>query len=320
MAERGYWGLEWSGAEGVGVPAAAVLEVDGIAKRFGDVVACDRLAFRVGAGELFGFVGGNGAGKTTAMRIILGVLPADAGEVRWAGAPVDHAARRRFGYLPEERGLYPRMRVLEQLVYFAELHGFAVNDAHRSAEDWIARLGLRAHRDAEVQRLSLGNQQRVQLAAALVHDPDVLVLDEPFSGLDPHAVDVLAAVLRERAAAGVPVVFSSHQLDLVERLCDRVGIISGGRMVAAGTVDELRSGSGSTLVVEAPLAAPGWADHVPGATVLDVRGGRTRLRLADGADDQPVLAAALATGPVREFSHRRPSLVELYRDVVGDGS
>ena len=178
------------------------------------------------------------------MRIALGVLAADAGEVRWNGRAIDLDTRRRIGYMPEERGLYPRMKVLDQLVYLAELHGMSTNDAHTSAENWIARLGLRDRRTDEVQRLSLGNQQRVQLAAALVHDPDVLVLDEPFSGLDPVAVDVMSQVLREKASAGVPVVFSSHQLDLVERLCDRVGIVSAGTMVAVGTVDELRSGGG----------------------------------------------------------------------------
>ncbi|WP_018682611.1 ABC transporter ATP-binding protein [Actinokineospora enzanensis] len=305
--------MPWEGA-------GFVLEVDGITKRYGDVLACDRVSFTVAPGEVFGFVGANGAGKTTALRIALGVLSADAGAVRWAGAPVDHAARRRFGYLPEERGLYPRMRVLEHLVYLAELHGFDVTRADGDAERWLSRLGLREHRDTEVQRLSLGNQQRVQLAAALVHDPGLLLLDEPFSGLDPVAVDLLSAVLRERAGAGVPVVFSSHQLDLVERLCDRVGIIQSGRLVACGTVAELRSGMGSTLLVEAPAAASGWADGLPGVTVLGVHNGQTRLRLAAGVDDQPVLAAALATGPVRGFTHQRPSLAELYREVVGDGA
>ncbi|MDQ3405467.1 MAG: ATP-binding cassette domain-containing protein [Actinomycetota bacterium] len=292
------------------------MEIDAVSKRFGDVVACDRLSFSVTSGEVFGFVGGNGAGKTTTMRVVLGVVPADEGEVRWAGAPVDHAVRTRFGYLPEERGLYPRMTVLDQLVYLAELHGFGVNEAHRNAETWIARLGLREHRDSEVQKLSLGNQQRVQLGAALVHDPEVLILDEPFSGLDPIAVDLLADVLRERADTGVPVVFSSHQLDLVERLCDRVGIIQNGRMVACGTVDELRVGSGSTLVVSAPGAGAGWAAGLVGVEVIAEHPGQTRLRLAEGADDQPVLAAALATGPVHGFTRQRPSLAELFRDVV----
>jgi ABC-2 type transport system ATP-binding protein len=205
-----------------------VLEIDAVSKRYGEVVALRDMSFDVRAGELFGFVGSNGAGKTTTMRIALGVLSADSGEVRWNGRTVDLDTRRRIGYMPEERGLYPRMRVLDQLVYLAELHGMSTNEAHTSAENWIARLGLRDRRTDEVQRLSLGNQQRVQLAAALVHEPDVLVLDEPFSGLDPVAVDVMSQVLREKASAGVPVVFSSHQLDLVERLCDRVGIVSAG--------------------------------------------------------------------------------------------
>jgi ABC-2 type transport system ATP-binding protein len=296
--------------------AQGVLEIDAVSKRYGDVVALRDMTFDVRAGELFGFVGSNGAGKTTAMRIALGVLAADSGEVRWNGEPITFETRRRIGYMPEERGLYPKMKVLDQLVYLAELHGRSTNDAHRSAENWIARLGLRDRRGDEVQKLSLGNQQRVQLAAALVHEPDVLVLDEPFSGLDPVAVDVMSQVLREKASEGVPVVFSSHQLDLVERLCDRVGIVRNGSLVACGTVGELRSGGESTLVVDAPDASPGWADGLVGVRVLGVSGSRSVLELGDGADDQAVLKAALATGPVHEFSRQRPTLTELFRNVV----
>ncbi|MFJ6669922.1 ABC transporter ATP-binding protein [Actinosynnema sp. NPDC091369] len=297
-----------------------VLEVDRISKRYGEVVALDGMTFDVRAGELFGFVGSNGAGKTTAMRIALGVLAADSGEVRWNGAPITFETRRRIGYMPEERGLYPKMKVLDQLVYLAELHGLSTNAAHRSAETWIARLGLRDRRGDEVQMLSLGNQQRVQLAAALVHEPDVLVLDEPFSGLDPVAVDVMSAVLREKAAAGVPVVFSSHQLDLVERLCDRVGIVRSGTLVASGSVDELRAGGESKLVVDAPLAQPGWADDLPGVRSAHTSSGRTVLAVAPDVDDQAVLRAALSTGPVHEFSRQRPSLTELFRSVVTEES
>ncbi|QFZ23988.1 ABC transporter ATP-binding protein [Saccharothrix syringae] len=293
-----------------------VLEVDRISKRYGEVVALADMTFDVRAGELFGFVGSNGAGKTTAMRIALGVLAADSGEVRWNGGPITFETRRRIGYMPEERGLYPRMKVLDHLVYLAELHGMSTNAAHRCAEDWIGRLGLRDRRGDEVQKLSLGNQQRVQLAAALVHEPEVLVLDEPFSGLDPVAVDVMSQVLRERAAAGVPVVFSSHQLDLVERLCDRVGIVRDGTMVACGPVDELRAGGESRLVVDAPRAPAGWADALPGVRAATTSAGRTVLELEPGADDQAVLHAALATGPVHEFSRQRPSLAELFRNVV----
>src|SRR4051795_10756219 len=251
------------------------LEIDGISKRYGAKVALDGVSFDVRAGELFGFVGSNGAGKTTTMRIALGVLAADAGEVRFRGEKITHEARTHIGYMPEERGLYPKMKVLEQLVYLAELHGLSANEAHRNAESWIGRLGLADRRKDEVQKLSLGNQQRVQLAVALVHDPAVLVLDEPFSGLDPLAVDALAEVLKDRAAAGVPVIFSSHQLDLVERLCDSVGIISSGRMVASGTVDELRAAEGRTLRVVVRDPAPGWADGLTGD--LTVNGDRQVL-------------------------------------------
>ncbi|TNC28203.1 ABC transporter ATP-binding protein [Amycolatopsis alkalitolerans] len=295
------------------------LEIDRVSKRYGDVVALDSVSFTVRSGELFGFVGSNGAGKTTAMRIALGVLAADSGQVRFGGEPVTHETRTRFGYMPEERGLYPKMKVLPQLVYLAELHGLSTNEAHRSAENWIARLGLAERRLDEVQKLSLGNQQRVQLAAALVHDPSVLVLDEPFSGLDPIAVDVMSDVLREKAARGVPVVFSSHQLDLVERLCDRIGIIRSGRLVACGSVAELTGGAGTQLVVHAPAASPGWAKRIPGVRVVSEEPGGTVLDLEPEVDDQTVLAAALATGPVREFGRRRPTLAELFRHVVTGG-
>ena len=234
----------------------ALLEIDGVSKRYGQVRALEDMSFTVRPGELFGFVGANGAGKTTTMRIVLGVLAADSGEVRLDGRPLDARRRRRIGYLPEERGLYPRMGVGEQLRYLAQLHGLSAAAARRATEQWAERLGVAARLTDEVQRLSLGNQQRVQLAAALVHDPDVLVLDEPFSGLDPVAVDVISEVLRERCAAGAPAVFSSHQLDLVERLCDRVGIVRDGTLVAEGTVDGLRAGAGADVVVDAPDAAP----------------------------------------------------------------
>jgi ABC-2 type transport system ATP-binding protein len=296
--------------------ADGVLEIDRISKRYGDVVALSDMTFDVRAGELFGFVGSNGAGKTTTMRIALGVLAADSGEVRWSGKPVDLETRGHFGYMPEERGLYPKMKAHDQLVYLAELHGMSTSDARRSVSSWIDRLGLTGRRDEEVQKLSLGNQQRVQLAAALVHDPAVLVLDEPFSGLDPVAVDVMSEVLREKAAAGVPVVFSSHQLDLVERLCDRVGIIRSGQMVACGGVAELRTAGPVRLTVDAPDADPGWFGDLPGVREIGVNGTATTVELDEGVDDQMVLMAALKSGPVREFSRQRPSLTELFRNVV----
>lgn len=298
--------------------AERALEIDRITRRYGTLVALREASFQVGAGELFGFVGNNGAGKTTTMRIVMGVLSADSGEVRWRGAPVSFETRRRFGYMPEERGLYARMRVLEQLVYLAELHRVMPGAAARSATAWLERLGLVERRNDQVQKLSRGNQQRVQLAAALVFEPELLVLDEPFAGLDPVAVDVMSEVLRERANAGIPVVFSSHQLDIVERLCDRVGIIQGGRMVVSGTVDELRSTGPRRYWVDAPSAGDGWTAGLGGVKLVRREGSRALLELADGADDQGVLRAALATGPVREFRRDIPPLSELYRHVIAE--
>lgn len=292
------------------------LVFDQLSKRYGSVVALREASFDVWAGEVFGFVGSNGAGKTTAMRIALGVLAADSGTVWWNGAPITAETRRHIGYMPEERGLYPKMKVGEQLIYLARLHGLSAQAARRSVAEWTERLGVSARVNDEVQKLSLGNQQRVQLAAALAHNPSILVLDEPFSGLDPVAVDVMSKVLLEKASQGIPVVFSSHQLDLVERLCHRVGIIRSGQMVAVGTVDQLRAGGVVQLVVDAPNAGPDWADALPGVSVRGFEGNKVVLELDPGADDQLVLRTAMATGPVREFTRRQASLAELFRNVV----
>jgi ABC-2 type transport system ATP-binding protein len=274
-----------------------VLELQGLTRRYGDVVALDDLSFSVREGQMFGFVGPNGAGKTTTMRIVLGVLEPDRGEVRWRGRAVDAETRRRFGYMPEERGLYPKMRVRDQLEYFARLHGLSTGDAASAARYWIERLGVADRAGDRVEQLSLGNQQRVQLAAALVHNPEVLVLDEPFSGLDPVGVDVLAEVLADRAADGIPVIFSSHQLELVERLCEAVAIINRGRLVAAGRV-----------------APTDWASGLEGVTVLEKHNGR--VVLAVEGDEQRVLDAARAAGRVTLFSAVQPSLTQLFRQVV----
>ena len=296
-----------------------MLEFDGLHKSYGTNRVLDGVSFAVAPGSMFGFCGSNGAGKTTTMRIAMGLVRADAGEVRWQGRPLDQAARRRIGYMPEERGLYPKMRVGEQLAYFARLHGMDGAAAARAAEHWADRLGLGERRRDQVEKLSLGNQQRVQLAAALVSRPEVLILDEPFSGLDPVGVDALAEALLEQVGGGVPVVFSSHQLDLVERLCDAVGILARGAMVATGPVAELRRReAGRLLRVVVPDAPAGWAAALPGVQVVSERAGDTVLELAPGTDDQAVLAAALRTGRVAHFAWREPSLVELFREAVAE--
>ena len=237
--------------------------------------------------------------------------------MRWQGRSLDQETRRRIGYMPEERGLYPKMKVGEQVAYFARLHGLDAAGATRAAGEWVERLGLGERRGDAVEKLSLGNQQRVQLAAALVSRPEVLILDEPFSGLDPVGVDSLAEALLEQAHRGVPVVFSSHQLDLVERLCDSVGILARGRMVATGTVDELRrQEAGRVLRVVVPDAAPHWAARIPGVRVVSERNGDTLLALEGEIDDQQILTAALRTGRVTHFAWREPTLVELFREAV----
>src|SRR5690625_2606555 len=298
----------------------AQLEFDRLNKSYGSLRALTDLSFTVDAGEIFGFVGSNGAGKTTAMRIALGVLAADSGQVRWQGRPLDLEMRRRVGYMPEERGLYPKMKVAEQLVYLARLHGMDAEAATESMERWTERLGVAARRGDDVEKLSLGNQQRVQLAAALVHEAEILVLDEPFSGLDPVAVDVMSSVLRERADAGVPVIFSSHQLDLVERLCDRVGIIRAGRMVALGSQEELRRTQNPRWRAVVAGAAPGWARQVPGARVVGDDGREVVVELTghDAGEEQPFLRAATAAGQLREFGPVVSSLTDLFRDVVSE--
>jgi ABC-2 type transport system ATP-binding protein len=292
-----------------------VLELQGLTRRYGEVVALDDLSFTVREGQMFGFVGPNGAGKTTTMRIVLGVLEPDRGEVRWRGRPVDVETRRRFGYMPEERGLYPKMRVRDQLEYFARLHGLGAGEAGKAADYWIERLGVAERAGDRVEQLSLGNQQRVQLAAALVHNPEVLVLDEPFSGLDPVGVDVLAEVLAGRAADGIPVIFSSHQLELVERLCEAVAIINHGRLVASGPVEELRSRGGERRwQVEVADAAADWTGSLEGVTVVEKTNGR--VVLAVEGDEQRVLDAARAAGRVVHFSAVQPTLAQLFRQAV----
>ncbi|HEV8652491.1 MAG TPA: ATP-binding cassette domain-containing protein [Actinomycetes bacterium] len=294
-----------------------MLELKGLTRRYGDLVALDDLSFTVAEGQMFGFVGPNGAGKTTAMRIILGVLEPDAGEVRWRGRPMNGEIRKRVGYIPEERGLYPRMRVRDQLEYFARLHGLSAREARDAAAYWIEQLGVAQRASDRVEALSLGNQQRVQLAAALVHDPELLVLDEPFSGLDPVGVDVLAGVLKAKAAEGTPVIFSSHQLELVERLCEAVAIINKGRLVATGGVAGLRAaGRRRRLQVDVAGAPADWATGVPGMTVVDKSNGRVLRELDDDGDEQQVLDAARAAGRVTHFSAVEPSLADLFRQAV----
>ena len=291
------------------------LEIEGLVRRFGDRVALDGLSFAVAPGRIFGFLGPNGSGKTTTMRIVLGIDRADEGIVRWGGNRVDDVARARFGYMPEQRGLYPKMQVRDQLVYLARLHRLGVSEAQASADRWLARLGVADRADDRLDKLSHGNQQRVQLAAALVHNPDLLVLDEPFSGLDPIGVQAMVEVLKERVAGGATLVFSSHQLDLVEDICDDVAIINRGRVVLAGEVRALRAAGVRTLVVQVDGASAEWVQGFGAGVTAGEDDGRFRLEL-DGLDPQVVLDRARAAGRVVHFELEQPSLSDLFLKAV----
>ena len=291
--------------------------LDGLRRTYGDLTALDDLSFEVPDGQVVGFLGPNGAGKTTAMRAIFGLTDLDAGTIRWNGAPVGHAERRRFGYMPEERGLYPGMVVGEQLEYLGRLHGLSATEAATASDTWLERLGVADRRHSKVETLSHGNQQRVQLAAALVHDPELLVLDEPLSGLDPTGIDAIGEVLVDQARAGCCVLFSSHQLDQVEDLCEWVTIIDHGRLVVSGTVEALAMTGARRLVVRVEGDRTGaWAREVPGVTVSEVDGGAVRLVLASSVDSDDVLRAAMGAGRVTQFSFERRRLSEVFREAL----
>ncbi|WP_205325826.1 ABC transporter ATP-binding protein [Glycomyces sp. YM15] len=287
-----------------------MLEIKDLHKRFGDTVALDGVSLTAAPGEVVGFVGANGAGKTTTMRIAMGVLAADSGQIVYDGTPLDVETRRRFGYMPSERGLYPKMKTAEQIAYFGELHGMSRAEAKRAAAALLEQLNLADRAGDFVQDLSLGNQQRVQLAVSLVHDPEALILDEPFSGLDPIAVDVMGTALKDRAANGAPVIFSSHQLDLIERLCDSVVIIGSGRIIAAGSVEALKAKEVKQLRVSVQTPED-LTDALPGTVTRDGDD-----YLVEDADDQEVLRVAVAAGRVTHFAYDQPTIAEIFREAV----
>ncbi len=295
-----------------------MLEVDKLAKRYGDVVALDGCSFVVPEGRMVGFLGPNGAGKTTTMRAVFGLVEPDAGSIRWHGRAVGPDAWQRFGYMPEERGLYPKMRVRDQVVHFGRLSGLGAAAAGEAADRWLGQLGLGDRGGAKLDELSHGNQQRVQLAVALAHDPDLLILDEPFSGLDPLAVDALSVLLHDLTERGTTVLFSSHQLDLVEDLCEDVVTINHGRVVLEGRVEELRA-KATTRRLEITLAGAhddDWVPHVDGAEVIERRDGHVRLKVDREIDLSAVLASVRGAGEIVRFDFDPPTLSELFRDAV----
>jgi ABC-2 type transport system ATP-binding protein len=296
------------------------LVVDGLAKRFGVVQALDGVTFTVPEGEVFGFLGSNGAGKTTTMRIILGLLRADAGTVTWNGRPVQDWPRRSWGYMPEDRGLYLRMPVIDQLVYFASLYGVPRAQARRDAMRWLTRFRIVQYADRRAESLSKGNQQKVQYIATVIHDPDVLIMDEPFAGLDPVNVALLKAAFLEMRDRGKTLVFSTHQLEVAEELCDRVAIIDHGRIVDAGLTRDVRRSTGHQ-VVRVATSRDGdlaWLTALPHVTVTRPGRDYVEATVDDGADPQALLRAAIAHGgDVLRFEVADPSLEDVFIERVG---
>ncbi len=294
-----------------------MLSVQDLHKSFGDIRALTGCTFHVARGTMLGFLGPNGAGKTTAMRIVFRLLRPESGTVTWEESPIEADDLIRFGYMPEQRGLYPKMRTGDQLTYFGRLHGMSKNEARAAAERWLERFGLADRIGDPVESLSHGNQQRVQLAAALIHDPELLVLDEPFSGLDPIAVETMSDVLREQAASGKAVVFSSHQLDLVEDLCEDVAIINQGSVVVNGRVQDLKDAAPIRhLELEIDGDPSVLVDSLEGVQETRTDGDRLTAIISAETDVRGFIAKAQEAGKLRHFSYTTPSLSDLFREAV----
>jgi ABC-2 type transport system ATP-binding protein len=296
-----------------------MLRVDGLRKAFGEVQALDGVSLTVRPGEVFGFLGANGAGKTTTMRIVLGFLRADAGTVTWLDREARAWPRRVWGYMPEERGLYPRMPVIDQLVYFASLYGVSRTRARKDALDWLARFRIAEFADRKAESLSKGNQQKVQYIATILHGPDVLLMDEPFAGLDPVNVAMLKSAFVEMRDRGKTILFSTHQLEQAEELCDSVAIIDHGRVITSGSTREVKRSTGHQ-VIRVATAGDGngsWLQALPHVTVTRPGHDFTELRVDAGADPQAILRAAMARGDVLRFEVGDPSLEEVFVEKVG---
>jgi len=294
-----------------------MLELHGLHKRFGEVVALDGCTFSASPGRMLGFLGPNGAGKTTAMRSVFGLVALDSGSVTWMGEPIDGPTRRTFGYMPEQRGLYPRMKVRDQLIYLGELHGMKVTEAKTSVDRWLDEFGLLDRGGDRLEQLSHGNQQRIQLAAALIFDPALLVLDEPFSGLDPLGVQALGATLRREAARGKTVVFSSHQLDLVEDLCEEVAIINDGEIVLVGEVGAIKQQTTYRRVEVHVSGSDGsWLPKSPRIAESSVQGERVVLVVERDFPIDELLVLAASAGTVTHVSFEAPTLSQVFLEAV----
>jgi ABC-2 type transport system ATP-binding protein len=297
------------------------LAVERVSKRFGNVLALDETSFTVEPGRIFGLLGANGAGKTTCMRIVLDILRADTGSVTWRRRSNTELPRDTWGYLPEERGLYTRMKVLEVLRFFASLYGVPEADATRDIDDWLERFRVPDYRDRKVEELSKGNQQKIQFIAAILHDPDVLIMDEPFTGLDPVNVQLLKEAFLEMKARGKTLIFSTHQMETVEELCESIAILDRGRVVVEGAVRDVKRAMGRQVVrlaTDGDGKVDGWLSELPGVSVAAERQDYIEIRVPAGSDPEAILRLALERGErVTRFEIADPSLEEVFIEHVG---
>jgi len=297
------------------------LVIESVTKRFGDVVALDDASFSVEPGRIFGLLGANGAGKTTCMRIVLDILRADSGRVTWKGVENTALPRRTWGYLPEERGLYPRMKVGEQLRFFAALYGVPDTTAREETSDWLERFRIPEYLDRRVEELSKGNQQKIQFIAAILHDPEVLIMDEPFSGLDPVNVRLLKEAFGEMKQRGKTLIFSTHQMETVEELCESIAILDHGRVVISGAVRDVKRAMGRRVVrlaTEGDGHGVAWLAEFPGINVTAQREDYVELHVPADQDPEAILRTALSRGDrVTRFEIAEPSLEEIFIEHVG---
>ena len=293
------------------------LIIENVTKRFGEVTAVDELTLSVDEGTMYGFLGANGAGKTTTFRMILGLLNADEGRITWNNKPIGYETSPEIGYLPEERGLYPKMKVEEQLIFLGRLRGMKKNDAKMSLKKWLERMEISHYANKKVEELSKGNQQKIQVIASLMHNPRLLILDEPFSGLDPVNVEMLKKAILEFRNDGATIVFSSHRMDHVEELCEQLSIIDHGKQIVSGTLRDVKRSFGKQNIrihSDFDLSRLGNIAGV-NSVVKSIEGAVYQVESESIADK--LLNAALEMGPIRHFSIEEPSLQDIFIEKVG---
>lgn len=293
------------------------LLVENVTKRFSNVVAVKNLSMEIRQGSMFGLLGPNGAGKTTTVRVVLGVIKADEGRVTWKGGPFGRHKNAQFGYLPEERGLYPKMRVHDHLVFLGRINGLGKAEAAKRASEWMDRFGLGQYKTRKVDELSKGNQQKVQIVAALLHEPEIVFLDEPFTALDPVNSEILSEVLLEGNRKGQTVVLLSHRMEQVEELCTDMCIIDKGESVLKGELRAIKRSMGREIVKVAVEGNQDFWKSVRGVELVGERPDYVELRISSEADSDTILRAAMQAGKVTRFELCEPSLQQIFVSTVG---